>query len=62
MNNKFDIIIIGAGSVGVPIALYLAMEKYKVLIIEKLPSPGQDRIRKQSVELEQPIPIKQKFK
>ncbi|OPX25119.1 MAG: sulfurtransferase [Candidatus Cloacimonas sp. 4484_140] len=46
MNKNFDIIIIGAGSVGVPIALYLAEEKFSVLVIESLASPGQGQNKK----------------
>ncbi|MEA2104554.1 MAG: FAD-dependent oxidoreductase [Candidatus Cloacimonadota bacterium] len=45
-NKNFDIIVIGAGSVGVPIALYLAREKYKILVIDSLPSPGQGQNKK----------------
>ena len=40
-DNNFDVIIIGAGSVGVPTALALAREKIKVLVIDALASPGQ---------------------
>jgi glycine/D-amino acid oxidase-like deaminating enzyme len=36
-----DVIIIGAGSVGVPAALALAQKKIKVLVIDALASPGQ---------------------
>jgi len=39
--NNYDVIIIGAGSVGVPLALHLAKDKEKVLVIDKNPSPGQ---------------------
>ena len=46
MKKNYDVIIIGAGSVGVPIALFLAKEKFKVLVIEKLPSPGQGQNKK----------------
>jgi len=46
MNKNFDIIIIGAGSVGVPIALYLAEENFSVLVIESLASPGQGQNKK----------------
>lgn len=41
MKKNFDIIIIGAGSVGVPIALSLSEEKFSVLVIDELASPGQ---------------------
>lgn len=40
-NNVFDVIVIGAGSVGTPTAMYLAERKLKVLVLEKAPSPGQ---------------------
>ncbi len=46
MNKNFDIIIIGAGSVGVPIALFLAEKKFSVLVIESLASPGQGQNKK----------------
>jgi sarcosine oxidase subunit beta len=37
----YDVIIIGAGSVGLPTAFFLARENVKVLVIDELPSPGQ---------------------
>jgi len=40
-NNKFDVIVIGAGSVGNPTACFLAKEGKKVLCLEMLPAPGQ---------------------
>ena len=40
-DTSFDVIIIGAGSVGVPTALALAQKKIKVLVIDSLASPGQ---------------------
>ncbi len=39
--TNFDVIIIGAGSVGTPAALNLAQQGYKVLVIDRNPSPGQ---------------------
>lgn len=39
--DNFDIIIAGAGSVGVPTSLFLALNKFKVLVIEKKSSVGQ---------------------
>ena len=39
--NRYDAIVIGAGSVGVPIALNLAEAGEKVLVIDKNPSVGQ---------------------
>ncbi len=38
---NYDVIIIGAGSVGVPTALTLAEKEVKVLVIDSKPSPGQ---------------------
>ncbi len=39
--KAYDIIIAGAGSIGVPLSMFLAREKFKVLVIEKNSSPGQ---------------------
>lgn len=39
--SNYDVIIIGAGSVGLPTAFFLAREKVKVLVIDELSSPGQ---------------------
>jgi sarcosine oxidase subunit beta len=39
--NTFDIIIIGAGSIGTPSAFYLAKDKFKVLVIDSNKSVGQ---------------------
>ncbi|HDS30632.1 MAG TPA: FAD-binding oxidoreductase [Firmicutes bacterium] len=41
MAENYDAIIIGAGSVGVPTALYLALEGLKVAVIDEMPSCGQ---------------------
>lgn len=38
---NYDVIIIGAGSIGLPTSFFLAKEKLKVLLIDELPSPGQ---------------------
>ncbi len=46
MKNNYDVIIIGAGSVGVPTALFLSKKKYKVLIIDKHSSVGQGQNKK----------------
>ncbi|MHA1418412.1 MAG: NAD(P)/FAD-dependent oxidoreductase [Candidatus Heimdallarchaeaceae archaeon] len=46
MGNKFDVIIIGAGSVGVPSALALARDGVKVLVIDDTPSAGQGQNKK----------------
>lgn len=41
MIPTFDVIIVGAGSVGLPTALFLARERVRVLVIDELPSHGQ---------------------
>ena len=41
MNQEYDAIIIGAGSVGTPLAYFLSEEGFKVLVIEELSSSGQ---------------------
>ena len=44
--KSYDVIIIGAGSVGVPAALSLARNKVKVLVIDAFASPGQGQNKK----------------
>ncbi len=44
--KSHDVIIIGAGSVGVPAALALARNKVKVLVIDAFASPGQGQNKK----------------
>jgi len=39
--NKYDVIIIGAGSIGTPLAMSLAERKLKTLVLEGEASPGQ---------------------
>ena len=39
--ENYDVIIIGAGSIGTPLALALAERKLKTLVLEKEASPGQ---------------------
>ena len=39
--RRYDAIIIGAGSVGLPTAYFLALEGWKVLVLDGHPSPGQ---------------------
>lgn len=46
MNNTYDVVIIGAGSIGVPAALNLALRKLKVLVIEAEHAPGQENNKK----------------
>jgi sarcosine oxidase, subunit beta len=41
-DNTFDVVIIGAGSVGAPLAWQLAQAGMKTLVIDKRPSVGQD--------------------
>ena len=43
--RKFDVLIIGAGSIGVPAAYYLAKRGLSVGVIEKLPSEGRGQNR-----------------
>jgi sarcosine oxidase subunit beta len=43
--KKFDVLIIGAGSIGVPIAFYLAKKGLKTAVIEKFPSEGRGQNR-----------------
>ncbi len=44
--KNFDVIIIGAGSIGVPAAMSLAQNRVKVLVIDALASPGQGQNKK----------------
>ncbi|MBU8911865.1 MAG: FAD-binding oxidoreductase [Desulfobacterales bacterium] len=46
MMKNYDVIILGAGSVGVPAALSLAEKNVKVLVIDALASPGQGQNKK----------------
>jgi len=39
--KNFDVVIIGAGSIGAPAAFFLAKEGIRTLVIDKLPSVGQ---------------------
>ena len=39
--KNYDVIVIGAGSIGTPLAMFLAEKKLKTLVIESLPSVGQ---------------------
>ena len=40
LNNKYDIVIIGAGVGGLACGCYLAKSGFKVLILEQLNKPG----------------------
>jgi len=46
MNKSYDLIVIGAGSIGVPAALECAKQHYSVLVLDALPSPGQGEDKK----------------
>lgn len=46
MTKQYDVIVIGAGSVGLPTAMSLAEAKLKVLCLDTLPSAGQDNAKK----------------
>ncbi|UCB47443.1 MAG: FAD-binding oxidoreductase [Spirochaetota bacterium] len=41
LSRNFDAIVVGAGSVGVPTALFLTLEGLKVLVLDSHSSPGQ---------------------
>ncbi len=41
MNNTYDVIVVGAGSVGVPIAMALGEKGVKTLVLDRNASPGQ---------------------
>jgi sarcosine oxidase subunit beta len=41
MAVEYDVIIIGAGSVGVPTAMFTARKGMRTLVLDKQPSPGQ---------------------
>ncbi|HOD45412.1 MAG TPA: FAD-dependent oxidoreductase, partial [Anaerolineaceae bacterium] len=45
-NTHYDVIIIGAGSVGTPTALYLARAGYQVLVLDFGASVGQGSNKK----------------
>ncbi len=38
---EYEVIIIGAGSIGTPTALFLAQKGFRVLVLDRNPSPGQ---------------------
>lgn len=46
MSRAYDVVIIGAGSIGVPTALELARSGQRVLVLDSLDSPGQGENKK----------------
>jgi len=46
MNKSYDLIVIGAGSIGVPVATEFAKKGQSVLVIDSLSSPGQGQDKK----------------
>lgn len=46
MMNNYDVIVVGAGSIGVPIAMALGEMGVKTLVLDKNPSPGQGENKK----------------
>ena len=44
--SSYDVIVVGAGSVGVPVAMSLAEMGVKTLVLDKNPSPGQGENKK----------------
>ena len=46
MNKSYDLIVIGAGSIGVPVAMQFAKKGQSVLVIDSLSSPGQGEDKK----------------
>ena len=44
--NNYDVIVVGAGSVGVPTAMTLGNMGLKTLVLERNPSPGQGQNKK----------------
>jgi sarcosine oxidase subunit beta len=46
MNKSYDLIVIGAGSIGVPVAMEFSKKKQSVLVIDALSSPGQGEDKK----------------
>lgn len=55
MNKKYDVVIIGGGSVGVPTALSIAKKGLKVAVIESNAATGQGQNKRAIGVLEQHI-------
>jgi sarcosine oxidase subunit beta len=45
-SKSYDLIVIGAGSIGVPVAMHFAKEGQCVLVIDSMASPGQGQDKK----------------
>jgi sarcosine oxidase subunit beta len=45
-NDVFDVIVVGAGSVGVPTAMALGEQGVRTLVVDQWPSPGQGENKK----------------
>jgi len=41
MRNEYDVVVIGAGSIGVPLSYFLGKKGFKSLVIDSKASPGQ---------------------
>jgi sarcosine oxidase, subunit beta len=46
VNKSYDLIVIGAGSIGVPVAMEFSKKDHSVLVIDALSSPGQGQDKK----------------
>jgi sarcosine oxidase subunit beta len=46
VNKSYDLIVIGAGSIGVPVSMEFAKKRLSVLVIDSLSSPGQGEEKK----------------
>lgn len=46
MKKTYDLIVIGSGSIGVPVAMEFARNKQSVLVVDSLASPGQAQDKK----------------
>jgi sarcosine oxidase subunit beta len=46
VNKSYDLIVIGAGSVGVPVAMEFSKKRQSVLVVDSLSSPGQGEDKK----------------